>query len=247
MGIAILIAVVVTVAILGWSGLFILLAAMVLCGLIAIPMQREWPFEGFVKGAVVAAMAYCAAFILCLVILGTSNGIFWIVFIAAMIAGLLFLRKGGEYADENAKKPLETLRNVAEDFSHLATDSLRSLDVFWSGADHCAYLWMILYHADSAKLTYDLYDSYQGQQGQGSMAEALFGDYKPTDEGARYCYTLLREGTAKFGEDTLMYEFRLTNKDGVVAILGKDMQERYPQAYKKSSGKGFSLKFDEKH
>lgn len=246
MGIAILIAVVVTVAILGWSGLFILLAAMVLCGLIAIPMQRNWPFEGFVKGAVVAAMAYCGAFILCLVILGTSNGIFWLVFIAAMIAGLLMLRKGGEYADENAKKPLETLRNIAEDFSHFATDSPRSLYIFWSGADHCVYLWLTLYDADSAKLTYDLYDPYQGQQIQDSMTKALFGDYKPTDEGAKYCYTLLREGTAKISEGTLMHEFRLTDKDGIVAILGKDMQERYPQAYEKRSGKGFSLKFDEK-
>lgn len=244
MAIVIVIAIIVTITILGWSGLLALLAAMVIFGLISIPMQRDWPFEGFVKGAVVAAMAYCGAFILCLVILRTSNTIFWIVFVAAMIAGLLFLRKNGEHAEESAKKPLESLRAIAEDFSHFVTDSPRSLDVFWSGKDHCVYMWLLLYHADSAKLTYDLYDSCQGEQGQDSMDKALFGDYKPTNQGSAYCYTLLKHGTAKFGEGSLMYEFRFADTADILAILGNDMEERYPQAYKKnSSGGGFSLKF----
>ena len=68
MAIVIVIAIIVTITILGWSGLLALLAAMVIVGLISIPMQRAWPFEGFLNGAVVAAMAYCGAFILCLVI-----------------------------------------------------------------------------------------------------------------------------------------------------------------------------------
>ena len=244
MAIVIVIAIIVTITILGWSGLLALLAAMVIFGLISIPMQRLWPFEGFVKGAVVAAMAYCGAFILCLVILRTSNTIFWIVFVAAMIAGLLFLRKNGEHAEESAKKPLESLRAIAEDFSHFVTDSPRSLDVFWNDKDHCVCMRLTLYHADSAKLTYDLYDSCQGEQGQGSVDKALFGDYKPTDQGSTYCYTLLKHGTAEFGEGSLMYEFRFADTSDILAILANDMEERYPQAYKKNSwGGGFSLKF----
>lgn len=108
----------------------------------------------------------------------------------------------------------------------------------------CVYMWLLLYHADSAKLTYDLYDSCQGEQGQDSVDKALFGDYKPTDQGSTYCYTLLKHGTAKFGEGSLMYEFRFADTSDILAILGNDMEERYPQAYKKnSSGGGFSLEF----
>lgn len=45
MAIVIVIAIIVTITILGWSGLLALLAAMVIFGLISIPMQRLWPFE----------------------------------------------------------------------------------------------------------------------------------------------------------------------------------------------------------
>ena len=41
-----------------------------------------------------------------------------------------------------------------------------------------------------------------------------------------------------------MYEFRFADTSDILAILGNDMEERYPQAYKKnSSGGGFSLEF----
>lgn len=73
--------------------------------------------------------------------------------------------------------------------------------------------------------------------------EHFFGNYKPKSSLCFLCYDLLKKGTQKYGEDSLVYEWGFCSNKSDFSVIEKHMQLVYNSNFRKIGRSSFAIDF----
>lgn len=178
---------------------------------------------------------------------------FWIAYIVVLLFWGFSLNHNVVKIEKEAQPVLKELQDFLEDYSHFMQDHYRFVSVYWSEGD----MNILLYVLD-AEIEQDIYREYREYRKSqkddvdpttDSYLLHFFDGYKPISKHYYQCYLLLEEGTHEFGEDSLVYRWKIPvyeNESGLSPVIRIRMQEKYPSSFRKGTNDvNFTIKFEQ--